>query len=424
MPLSLRTLCCIALLSALPSIASCSGSVGENGLQAETAKRPRSEREPRAAERTPGTAPAEAAVKPRITGGRQPSRQIPNPPFVSTSYGTFNEPWAMTFLPDGRLLVTEKSGALRLFNTVTKTTGTVTGVPAVAYGGQGGFGDVILHPQFASNRYVYYSYAEAGSNGTRGAAVARAQLTLDGNGGGSLGTSQIVWRQTPKVGGEGHYSHRLMFDREGKLWITSGDRQQFTPAQDMGGNLGKLVRLNDDGSLPADNPFANQGGVAAQVWSLGHRNLLGIAMDPAGRIWTHEMGPAGGDELNLIERGSNYGWPVVSNGDNYDGTPIPDHPTRPEFNAPEAWWTPVIAPAGFVIYTGEMFPYFKGDGFIGGLASQALIRIRFDGVTAREAARYPMGKRIREVEQGPDGALWLLEDGSGARLLRLTPAPM
>lgn len=426
MPQSLRTLCCIALLSALPSLASCSGSIGENGgLQAESTKRARPEREPRATERTPRpAASAEAADRPRITGGRQPMRQIPNPPFTSTSYGTFNEPWAMTFLPDGRLLVTEKAGQLRLFNTVTKTTGTVTGVPAVAYGGQGGFGDVILHPQFASNRYVYYSYAEAGSNGTRGAAVARAQLTLDANGGGSLGTSQVVWRQTPKVSGEGHYSHRLMFDREGKLWITSGDRQQFTPAQDMGGNLGKTIRLNDDGSLPADNPFANQGGVAAQVWSLGHRNLLGIAMDPAGRIWTHEMGPAGGDELNLIERGSNYGWPVVSNGDNYDGSVIPDHPTRPEFNAPEAWWTPVIAPAGFVIYTGEMFPYFKGDGFIGGLASQALIRIRFDGVTGREAARYGMGRRIREVEQGPDGALWLLEDGSGARLLRLTPAPM
>lgn len=426
MPQSLRALCCIALLSALPSLASCSGSIGEDGVQAETGKRsPRAEREPRGSERMPrAAAPADAAVKPRITGGRQPMRQIPNPPFVSTSYGTFNEPWAMTFLPDGRVLVSEKSGQLRLFNTVTKTTGTVTGVPTVAYGGQGGFGDVILHPQFASNRYVYYSYAETGSNSTRGAVVARAQLTLDGNGGGSLGTSQILWRQTPKVTGEGHYSHRLMFDRDGKLWITSGDRQKFDPAQDMSGNLGKTIRLNDDGSLPADNPFANQGGVAAQVWSLGHRNLLGIAMDAQGRIWTHEMGPAGGDELNLIERGSNYGWPVVSNGDNYDGTPIPDHPTRPEFNPPEAWWTPVIAPAGFVIYSGEMFPYFKGDGFIGGLASQALIRIRFDGVTAREAARYPMGKRIREVEQGPDGALWLLEDGSGARLLRLTPAPM
>ena len=299
-----------------------------------------------------------------------------------------------------------------------------SGLPTVAYGGQGGMGDVVLHPQFASNRYVYYSYAEAGSNSTYGAVVARAPLTLDANGGGSLGTAQVLWRQSPKVGGQGHYSHRIAFGPDGKLWITSGERQQGTPAQDMATNLGKVIRLNDDGSVPADNPFVNQGGVAAQVWTLGHRNLLGIAFDGAGQLWTHEMGPAGGDELNLIERGTNYGWPIVSNGDNYDGTPIPDHPTRPEFNAPEAWWNPVIAPAGFIIYSGNLFPYFKGQGFIGGLASQSLVRIQFNGITAREAERYPMGQRIREVEQGPDGAIWLLEDGAGGRLLKLTPKPL
>lgn len=414
----LLALTCAGLL-----LTACSGTIGSEGVQLTSRK----ERETAAARRQsspPAPTAAEAAVKPRITGGPHRATQLPNPPFVSTSFGTFNEPWAMTFLPDGRLLVTEKPGQLRLFNTVTKTTGTITGVPAVAYGGQGGFGDVVLHPQFASNRYVYYSYAEAGSNSTYGAVVARAPLTLDANGGGSLGTAQVLWRQSPKVGGQGHYSHRIAFGADGKLWITSGERQQGSPAQDMGGNLGKLIRLNDDGSVPADNPFANQGGVAAQVWSLGHRNLLGIAFDGAGRLWTHEMGPAGGDELNLIERGNNYGWPIVSNGDNYDGSPIPDHPTRPEFNPPEAWWNPVIAPAGFVIYSGNLFPYFKGHGFIGGLASQALVRIQFDGITAREAERYPMGKRIREVEQGPDGAIWLLEDGTGGRLLKLTPKPL
>ena len=330
----------------------------------------------------------------------------------------------MTFLPDGRLLVTEKSGQLRLFNTVTKTTGTITGLPTVAYGGQGGLGDVVLHPQYASNRYVYYSYAEAGTSGTRGAVVARAPLTLDANGGGSLGTSQIVWRQSPKVGGEGHYSHRIAFGADGKLWITSGDRQQGSPAQDMTKNLGKLIRLNDDGSLPADNPFANQAGVAKEVWSLGHRNLLGIAFDGAGKLWTHEMGPANGDELNLIERGSNYGWPLVSNGNNYDGSNIPDHAPGDGYNAPEAWWAQTIAPSGFIIYSGDLFPYFRGSGLIGGLASQALVRIQFNGNTAREAERYAMGKRIREVEQGPDGAIWLLEDGAGARLLKLTPKPL
>lgn len=208
---------------------------------------------------------------------------MPNPPFVSTSFGTFNEPWAMTFLPWACSVVTEKPGQLRLFNTVTKTTGAITGVPSVAYGGQGGFGDVVLHPQYANNRYVYYSYAEAGSNSTYGAVVARAQLTLDANGGGSLGASQVVWRQSPKVGGQGHYSHRIAFGADGKLWITSGDCQQGTPAQDMATNLGKVIRLNDDGSVPADNPFVNQGGVTAQIWSLGHRNLLGIAFDGTGR---------------------------------------------------------------------------------------------------------------------------------------------
>ncbi len=415
----------LLIFSAGLLLSSCSGSVGSDDARLEAAKAGReapAARRERLAPR-PGTQ-AEAVDKPRFTGGPQRPTQVPNPPFNSTSFGTFNEPWAMTFLPDGRLLVTEKSGQLRLFNTTTKTTGTITGLPTVAYGGQGGLGDVVLHPQYASNRYVYYSYAEAGSNNTRGAVVARAVLTLDANGGGSLGTAQIVWRQSPKVSGEGHYSHRIAFGGDGKLWITSGDRQQATPAQDMSKNLGKVIRLNDNGSVPADNPFAGQGGVAAEVWSLGHRNPLGIAFDAGGKLWTHEMGPAGGDELNLIERGNNYGWPTVSNGDNYDGTTIPDHPTRPEFNAPEAWWTPVISPAGFIIYSGDLFPYFRGSGLIAGLSSQALVRIQFDGATGREVERYAMGKRIREVEQGPDGAIWVLEDGSGGRLLKLTPKPL
>jgi aldose sugar dehydrogenase len=370
----------------------------------------------------PVAANATAAAVERVTGGPNPARRIPNPPFVSAEVARFNEPWAMTFLPDGRLLVSEKNGRLRLLNTATRQVSEVTGVPAVAYGGQGGFGDIVLHPQFAANRWVYLSYAEAGPNNTRGAAVARAQLVSDAGGsGGSLSDLQVIWRQAPKVTGDSHYSQRLAFDGQGKLWITSGDRQKMTPAQDLQSNLGKMVRLNDDGTVPADNPFFAQGGNAAQAWSFGHRNMLGLAFDAQGRLWAHEMGPAGGDELNLIERGSNYGWPIVSQGNHYDGTPIPRHDTRPEFNAPEAWWTPVIAPAGFIIYSGDMFPYFRGHGFIGGLASQALIRVEITGVNAREAARYPMGRRIREVEQGPDGAIWLLEDGADARLLKLTP---
>jgi aldose sugar dehydrogenase len=424
------------LLSSLLLLAGCGGAIEAASLtaadteQRETAESPSglliSVRSPADPPPDPGAAPtmagATAMATERVTGGPLPPRRIPNPPFVSTEVARFDEPWAMTFLPDGRLLVSEKRGRLRVANVATGQVAEITGVPAVAYGGQGGFGDVVLHPQFANNRLVYFSYAEAGSNNTRGAAVARATLTLTASG-GSLSNLQVIWRQSPKVTGDNHYSQRLAFSSDGKLWITSGDRQKMDPAQNLQSALGKLMRLNDDGSVPADNPFASQGGVAAQVWTLGHRNLLGIAFDPQGRLWTHEMGPAGGDELNLIERGSNYGWPVVSNGNHYDGTPIPNHDTRPDFNAPETWWTPVIAPAGFVIYTGQTFPYFHGHGFIGGLASQALIRIEFAGTYAYEAARYPMGRRIREVEQGPDGALWLLEDGSNARLLKLTPNP-
>ena len=348
-------------------------------------------------------------------------------PFTSNAMAQFNEPWAMTFLPDGRLLVTEKAGALRLFDPARKTSGTISGVPTVDYGGQGGLGDIVLHPRFADNGLVYLSYAETGDGDTRGAAVARGKLTLDAGGGGALSDVQVIWRQVPKVEGRGHYAHRLLFAADGTLFVSSGDRQKFDPAQDMQSNLGKIVRLNDDGSVPADNPFvddARQGGVAAQVWTLGHRNPLGITFDAQGRLWSHEMGPAGGDELNLIERGTNYGYPIVSNGDHYDGRAIPDHATRPEFNAPEISWTPVISPAGFVIYSGARFPDWQGDGLIGALSGQALVRLEFDGVTAREAARYEMGQRIREVEQGPDGELWLLEDqdeGAGGRLLKLSP---
>jgi aldose sugar dehydrogenase len=349
-------------------------------------------------------------------------------PFQSTPMGQFKEPWAMTFLTDGRLLVSEKQGALKLValgaTPAANKVGDISGVPAVAYGGQGGFGDVVLHPQFASNGWIYLSYAEAGKDGTRGGAVARAKLTLDEKGGGALSDLSVIWRQVPKVSGDGHYGHRIAFGPDGKLWITSSERQKFTPAQDMKSNLGKIIRLDDDGSVPADNPFAKQGGVAAQVWSLGHRNALGIAFDSQGRLWEQEMGPKGGDELNLIERGKNYGYPIVSNGDHYDGRDIPDHPTRPEFEAPKVSWNPVISPAGLLIYSGKAFPDWRGDAFIGGLSSKSLVRIEFDGTRAREAARYDMGQRIREVEQGPDGNLWLLEDGkedSGGRLLRLSP---
>ena len=344
--------------------------------------------------------------------------------FVATPVADFQEPWAMTFLPDGRLLVTEKKGALKLLDVGTGRVGNIAGVPEVAYGGQGGFGDVILHPAYASNSTIYVSYSEPGESGTNGAAVARARLALDNNGGGSLQDFKVIWRQVPKVDSRGHWGHRMAFGPDGMLWISSGERQKFTPSQDMKSNLGKVVRLNDDGSVPKDNPFYSQGGVTAQIWSLGHRNPLGIAFAPDGKLYEHEMGPQGGDELNIIEKGANYGYPTVSNGNHYNGSDIPDHSTRPEFRVPLVTWNPVISPAGFIIYTGKMFPDWTGDGFIGGLSSQSLVRVEFGNGTAREAQRFDMGRRIREVEQGPDGAIWLLEDQrnlTGGRLLKLTP---
>ena len=306
----------------------------------------------------------------------------------------------------------------------TRSTGVVTGTPRTVKVSQGGLGDVVLHPRFARNGLVYLSYVEPGEGELFGGAVARAKLVLDAQGGGRLENLETIWRQVPKQTGGGHFGYRIAFDRDGKLWISSSERQKFDPAQDMASNLGKMIRLNDDGSIPADNPFASRGGVAAQVWSLGHRNILGVAFDARGRLWAHEMGPKGGDELNLIRKGANYGYPIVSNGDHYDGKPIPDHPTRPEFPAPVITWNPVISPAGFVIYDGKRFPAWRGSGFIGGLSSKALVRVAFDGESAREAERWDMGSRIREVEQGPDGALWVLEDGnrgSRGRLLRLMP---
>ncbi len=365
----------------------------------------------------PATDATPAAAAPQDTAAADGA------PFEVAAVADFEMPWAMAFLPDGRLLVTEKQGALKIVDVATGGTGDVSGMPAVDHGGQGGLGDVVLHPGFADNGLVYLSYAEAGDGDTRGGVVARARLDLQGDG-GALSGLEVIWRQVPKVTGRGHYGHRIAFDGEGMLWISSSDRQKFDPAQDMASNLGKIVRLHDDGRVPADNPFAEQGGVAAQVWSLGHRNILGMAFDAQGRLWNHEMGPKGGDEFNLVKRGANYGYPVVSDGDHYDGRDIPDHATRPEFEAPLVVWREVISPAGLAIYSGAAFPDWQGDAFIGGLSSQALVRVEIDGTSAREAARYDMGARIREVEQGPDGALWLLEDGaddSRGRLLKLTP---
>ncbi len=347
--------------------------------------------------------------------------------FTVTTIGQFDEPWALEFLPDGRLLISEVGGALKLLNS-DGSVGEITGLPEVSHGGQGGFGDVVLHPVFRDNNLVYVSYVERGDGETSGAAVARAQLRLAGDG-GELADLEVIWRQVPKVTGQGHFGHRIVFGPNGYLWISSGERQKFDPSQDMESNLGKIVRLNMDGSIPNDNPFFERGGVTAEVWSLGHRNPLGLAFDQSGRLWNVEMGPMGGDEVNLVRRGANYGYPIVSNGDHYDGRDIPDHDTRTEFAAPAVFWNPVISPSSLMFYSGNEFPDWRGDAFIGGLSSEALVRVEFDGDSAREAQRFNMGRRIRAVEQGPDGSIWLLEGGRPGRggngyLLKLTaPTP-
>ena len=351
----------------------------------------------------------------------------------------FDAPWAMAFLPDGRALVTEKGGALWLLDAEGKKLGEIGNVPEVRAAGQGGLGDVVVSPDFAEDATVYLSYVERDpdDDSLSGAVVERATLALDGDG-GALEDRKVIWSQSPKVTGNGHYGHRVAVAPDGHLFITSGERQKFTPAQNMDMNLGKIVRLNDDGSAPEDNPFFGQGGVADQIWSRGHRNPLGIDFDADGRLWAHEMGPEGGDELNRIVRSENYGYPEVSEGEHYSGEPIPSHASNPAYENPALSWTPVISPAGLVIYDGEAFGDWVGHGLIGGLSSKALVRVAFErapvdnlgqapkeGETetvAREAERYEWGSRVREVEQGPDGAVYALEDGEGGRLIRFLPA--
>ena len=353
-------------------------------------------------------------------------------PFEIEEITSFDEPWAMAFLPDGRILVTEKKGRLMLVGQDGQSFGAIGGIPNVDYGGQGGFGDIALHPEFEENSLIYISYVEEGIGGTRGAAVARGVLDLSGRR-GQLTDVEVIWRQYPKVLGYGHYGHRILFDEAGYLFIASGDRQKFTPSQDMQSNIGKILRLNDDGSVPDDNPYVDYRsedaavdriGVYPEIWSLGHRNPLGLALDLDNQLWVIEMGPAHGDELNLVTRGGNYGYPIVSNGSHYDGREIPSHDTRPEFDAPAVWWDPAISPAHLMTYTGSVFKDWRGDLFVSGLSSRAIIRIEVDGDEAREVERFDMGTRIRSVVQGPEGNLWVLEDERGAshgRLLKLTP---
>lgn len=359
-----------------------------------------------------GSNTAEAAEAPA-----QPAR-----PFATTVVADFDSPWAMTFLPDGRMLVTEKDGRMLLVSADGKSSWPLAGIPAVDSEDQGALMDVVLHPEFAENHLVYFSFSEKGPGG-KGVALARGRLAEGER--PALEDVEVIFRATPYVSGGGHYSGRIAFSPDGHLFFTNGERQKFDPAQDPASTLGKVLRLNDDGTPAAGNPLAAKGFHPA-IWSYGHRNLLGIAFDAQGNLWEQEMGPRHGDELNLILPGRNYGYPLVSNGDHYDGREIPDHDTRPDLEAPKLFWNPSISPAGLMIYTGDLFPEWKGSAFIGAMNTPGLVRVKLDGRKAEKADQWDMdGQRIREVEQGPDGAIWLLEDGqrgSRGRLLKLTPA--
>ncbi len=358
--------------------------------------------------------PAYGQVKITGTNGSQLS---------ASALSQFNNPWAIAFLSTDLLLVSTKPGILWL----VKSNGEkqkVDGIPEVAHAGQGGLGDVVPHPQYVNNNWIYLSYIEEDkANGTKGAVVVKGTLDLDGT--PTLRNLKRVWTQVPKMQSEGHYSHRLAFgpansNQSGKLFISSGDRQYQTPAQRWDMALGKIIRINEDGTVPEDNPFQDKGELAKTYWSLGHRNALGLAFDQAGQLWSHEMGPRDGDELNLIAKGANYGWPVVSEGTHYNGTAIPSHDTQPNFTPPKVAWIPTVAPSGLIIYSGTQRRDWEGHAFIGGLRSRALLRVDIDETKAIEAERFTWGQRIRDVEEGPDGTLWVIEDGPKGRLIRLS----
>jgi aldose sugar dehydrogenase len=349
-------------------------------------------------------------------------------PFRTEVVAQFDEPWAMDFDDaTGTMFVTEKKGTIR-FRRPDGTIGQVSGAPTVDYGGQGGLGDIVFGPMpgsLAQGRTVYLSWVEAGDGDTRGAAVGRANLVCKTADACALEGLKVIWRQQPKVTGRGHYSHRIAFSPDGRyLFIASGERQKMQPAQDTSNTLGTIVRLDLDGNPAPGNPMAGKASPTDQIWSYGHRNILGLAFDAKGRLWDLEHGPRGGDELNLVEPGKNYGWPLVSNGVHYDGEPIADHATRPDLAAPAISWDPVIAPGDFIFYSGDDFPEWQGEAVIAAMKPAGIVRVAIDGTSAREVARYATEHRIREIEQGPDGAIWLLEDGkeSGAsRLLKLVP---
>jgi glucose/arabinose dehydrogenase len=342
---------------------------------------------------------------------------------VETVASGLENPWALAFLPDGRMLVTEKPGRLRMVEKDGTLSAPIAGVPTVISRGQGGLLDVAIDPAFAENRRVYLSFAELGDKGANGTAVARGRLAD-----GTLDSVQVIYRQEPKVVSGGHFGSRLVFGRDGTLFITQGDRQesQFrNQAQKLMNGFGKIMRINTDGSIPPDNPYAGREGVLPAIWSSGHRNVQGAALHPeTGQLWTVEHGARGGDELNHPEAGKNYGWPVITYGVDYSGLPIGKGTAREGMEQPVYYWDPVIAPSGMAIYTGDHYPGWKGNIIVGSLAPGAVVRLVMENGRVVREERYlgDLRERIRDVQQGPDGMLYLVTDSPKGRVLRIVPA--
>lgn len=336
---------------------------------------------------------------------------------VKNVVGGLTHPWGMAFLPDGRLLVTERSGNLRILNNDSTLSEPIEGTPEVFDVGQGGLLDVALDPDFENNQLIYLSFAEPGNDSTASTALGRGKFED-----GRINDFTVIFSQEPKVKGPNHFGGRIVFSEEGNIFLTLGERFKFDPAQNLSNHLGTIVRINPDGSIPEDNPFVGQEDAEDEIWSYGHRNIESATIDPnTGKLWVAEMGPMGGDELNQPEASRNYGWPEVSWGKNYDGTDIPDPPTQPEFANALIQWTPTISPSGMEYYTGDAFTEWQGSLLIGGLTSSGLVRVEIQEDSASEAERIPLGGRIRDVEQAADGTLYILTDEKDGSIWHISP---
>jgi aldose sugar dehydrogenase len=342
---------------------------------------------------------------------------------VETVARGLSHPWSLAFLPDGRMLVTERPGRMRVVTREGKLSPAIANVPPVRASGQGGLHDVVLDRDFASNKTIYFCFAEPASGGGR-TAMARARLA-DGKA-PQLDDVKVIFRQEGPLSSGNHYGCRIVQGRDGNLWLTTGEH--FTDrneAQNLATHLGKIVRVTPDGAVPPDNPFVGRNDAKPEIWSYGHRNSQGAALHPqTGKLWEHEHGPRGGDEVNIPLAGKNYGWPVIGYGINYDGTKAHEASAKAGMEQPIKYWVPSIAPSGIAFYTADLFPAWKGSLLVGALAGQMLVRLDLDGetVTKEERLLERLGERIRDVRQGPDGAIWLLTDASNGRVLRVTPA--